>query len=1115
MKYLDRPLRKLAAFTEASEALDKGKGPVSLVGTPESAKVHIMNQAGTGHARLIVTYDEMEARALLEDYRFFSSEVFLFPEKDLLFYQADIRSNNLVRDRMNVIRKLGTRKPEEDIAVICSIGAVMNAMAPPEAYYRMELMLSEGSFSELEALALKLVQMGYERVPKVENPGEFAVHGGILDIYDLTQENPYRIDFWDTEIDTIRTFSPESQLTIERLPEVLIGPAAEPPIQENHLCTLPDFFPEDVLIFLEEPNRMQEYGKAIELEFQESFKERLEKGLSVREDAFQCLPADTVLSQLDTKRTLVFSGLDSMTDAVRVRETFYIDARSVVSYAGNFGGLKEDLERYQHQKYSVVLLTVSRTRGSRMAEELRDFGLKAYFSEEDEEEVKPGTILVAHGNLHRGYTYPALKFVLLSEGDIFGVEKKKRRRRRTSDANAHRIRTFSELSAGDYVVHENYGIGVYQGITQISTEGVLRDYLKIVYGKSGTLYIPVTNLDVVQKYASADARPPHISRLDSPDWKRTKARVKAAVQEVAEELVRLYAIRQNGRGFKYSEDTVWQKEFEELFPYEETEDQLEAIEDTKRDMESGKIMDRLICGDVGFGKTEVAIRAAFKAVQEDKQVAYLVPTTILAQQHFNTFRERMQQYPVTVELLSRFRNKQEQTKTIQGLKKGSVDIVIGTHRILSKDVVFKDLGLLIIDEEQRFGVAHKEKIKQLKNDVDVLTLTATPIPRTLHMSMIGVRDMSVLEEAPTDRQAIQTYVMEYSEELVREAISRELKRGGQVYYVYNRVQDIADVTAAVQELVPDAVVSYAHGKMSERELEKRMLAFIEGEIDVLVSTTIIETGLDIPNVNTIIVHDAERYGLSQLYQLRGRVGRSSRQAYAFIMYRKNRIPSEDAQKRLEAIRQFTELGSGIRIAMEDLEIRGAGAVLGNAQSGHMTEVGYELYCKMLSEAVRKEKGEEEPGEKTDTLLDIRIDAYIPSSYIPNESLKLEVYKKISFLETDEEKAELSDELIDRYGDIPEPVERLMETAVLRSRAGKLWITEIKGNERELTFRFSPEARLKSEGLPELLNRMQGAMRFLPGEQQGLLYRQMNAREKPEPILALLDRLLAEMEESLA
>ncbi len=1176
MDFFDLPLTRIPSFETIGRRLDAGEGPIQLSGAVESQKVHIMSRAGNAKTRLVVTYDELQARALLEDFRFFSKEVLFFPEKDLLFYQADIRSNDLIRERMTVYRRiLESMEQDRELTVVTTVGALLNTLPPFENFDKKLIRLSEGGTAEIEALSKCLLSLGYEHVARVENPGEYAVHGGILDVFDLTEDRPFRIEFWDTEIDTIRVFQPETQVSSTRLSEITIFPATELFLSDGELEEgrerirseydkqkkifespekleeaaslqalvreaedeigdrnlrgvlerfMPFFYqkresilsylPEKTLIFLEEPARMEEYGNALEAEFADSFEMRLSKGMALPSQAGILRPVREAMALLDRGRTLAVTGLDTKVTALHIRENLYMEAQSMISYQGNFQGLTADLKRFQDMKYSVVFLIPSGTRGSRMAEELREYGISAYYTEDRAEEVRPGTLRIVRGNLHRGYTYPSLKFVVLTEGDIFGTEKKKKRKAKfTSDGQ--KIRSFTELSPGDYVVHENYGIGVYQGIETITQEEVARDYLKISYGTSGTLYVPVTNLDVVQKYASADAKPPKISKLDSPEWKKTKSRVRAAVDEVADELVKLYAVRMNGQGFVYGPDTVWQKEFEEMFPFEETSDQLDAIEDTKKDMESGKIMDRLICGDVGFGKTEVALRAAFKAVQEGKQVAYLVPTTILAQQHYNTFVQRMQDFPVRVDLLSRFRTGKEQEKTVTDLKKGMVDILIGTHRILSKDVVFKDLGLLIIDEEQRFGVAHKEKIKQLKNSVDVLTLTATPIPRTLHMSMIGVRDMSVLEEPPTDRQAIQTYVMEYSEELVREAIRRELARGGQVYYVYNRVQDIDTVAAKVQEMVPDATVAYAHGKMSERELEKRMLSFIERETDVLVSTTIIETGLDIPNVNTIIIHDAERYGLSQLYQLRGRVGRSNRQAYAFIMYRKNRVPGEDAQKRLEAIRQFTELGSGIKIAMQDLEIRGAGAVLGNAQSGHMMLVGYDLYCKMLSEAVRKKKGDDTEEADVDTLLDIRADAYIPDEYITNENLKLEIYKRISFLETDEDRENLSEELLDRFGEVPRQVESLMKVAILRARARRLYLLEVKGGKNELRFKFSPTAKIENAGLPDLLISMNGAMRFVQGESPVLLWHPLNTKEvEKKNVIEVLSSVLSEMEKYL-
>ena len=625
----------------------------------------------------------------------------------------------------------------------------------------------------------------------------------------------------------------------------------------------------------------------------------------------------------------------------------------------------------------MILLSGSRTRAEHLAGDLMEEGLSSYYSDDFSGEVKPGEIMTAYGKVKRGYEYPLIKFVVISESDIFGAEKKKKKRRRIYEGE--KIQSFSDLSIGDYVVHENHGLGIYRGIEKVEVDKTVKDYIKIEYAKGGNLYILATQLDLIQKYAGSDAKKPKLNQLGTQEWNRTKTKVRGAVKEIAGDLVKLYAARQEKEGFVYSPDTVWQREFEEMFPFEETEDQEFAIEATKKDMESKKIMDRLICGDVGYGKTEVAIRAAFKAVQDGKQVVYLVPTTILAQQHYNTFAQRMKDFPVRVDLLCRFRTAGEQKKTIEDLKKGMVDIVIGTHRVLSKDVVFKDLGLLIVDEEQRFGVGHKEKIKQLKNNVDVLTLTATPIPRTLHMSLIGIRDMSVLEEPPMDRMPIQTYVMEYNEELVREAIMREMARGGQVYYVFNRVNQIADVAAKIASLVPDANVAFAHGQMKEKELEDIMYGFINGEIDVLVSTTIIETGLDISNVNTMIIQDADNLGLSQLYQLRGRVGRSNRTAYAFLMYKRDKMLKEIAEKRLAAIKEFTELGSGFKIAMRDLEIRGAGNLLGAEQHGHMEAVGYDLYCKMLNEAVKEAKGIR-PGKNILTRRSISI--WMPTSRLP-------------------------------------------------------------------------------------------------------------------------------------
>ena len=686
--------------------------------------------------------------------------------------------------------------------------------------------------------------------------------------------------------------------------------------------------------------------------------------------------------------------------------------------------------------------------------------------------------MIVHGGFRRGMEYPLVKFVMIAETDIFGEEKKKRKKPKLYQGE--KIRGFMDLNIGDYVVHENHGLGIYRGIEKVDVDGVTKDYIKIEYGGGSNLYILATQLEMIQKYAGSDARKPKLNKLGGQEWNRTRAKVRTAVKELAQDLIRLYAARESKTGYQYGPDTVWQNEFEEMFPYEETDDQLTAIEATKKDMESSKIMDRLICGDVGFGKTEIAIRAAFKAVLEGKQVVVLVPTTILAQQHYNTFVQRMKDFPVTVDLLCRFRTKAQQTKTLHELKRGMVDIIVGTHRVLSKDVEFKDLGLLIVDEEQRFGVTHKEKIKKMKESVDVLTLTATPIPRTLHMSLVGIRDMSVLEEPPTDRMPIQTYVMEYNEEMVREAIHRELARGGQVYYVFNRVNGIAEMALAIQKLVPDAQVAFAHGQMSERELEKIMYRFINGEIDVLVSTTIIETGLDISNVNTMIIHDADKLGLSQLYQLRGRVGRSNRTAYAFLLYRRNTVLREVAEKRLSAIREFTELGSGFKIAMRDLEIRGAGNLLGQQQSGHMEAVGYDLYCKMLNEAVKLQKGEA-VDEDFETTIDLDIDAFIPATYIRNEYQKLEIYKRIAAISNEEEYEEMADELMDRYGELPKAAQNLLAVALLKAQAHEAGITQLIHKDCVTKIIMNPKAGVYGERIPALLEKYKNAMKFTPAD----------------------------------
>ncbi len=919
-----------------------------------------------------------------------------------------------------------------------------------------------------------------------------------------------RIELWGDEIDSIRMFDAKSQRSIENISEITIYPASENCFGNNGLVSFLKYFPEnETLLFYDEPHRLQETAETVEAEYTESLKNRADAGMKEEgEEELRVFQTKDIISEMNRYSGIGLTTLESKCGLFKVRSVYTVQAKGVNPYNNSFELLTRDLKRLKRNGYRVVLLSGSRTRAKRLAEDLRDYDLSSFYSEDMQREVKPGEIMAAYGYASEGYEYPMLKFVVISESDIFGRKKKKKKRKKYE---GQRIQDFAELKPGDYVVHENHGIGVYKGIEKIEVEKIVKDYMKIVYAEGGVLYIPVAQMDLIQKYAGADAKKPRLNKLGTIQWGKTKSQVKKAVQIVAKDLVELYAVRQQSEGFVYGPDTVWQKEFEEMFPFEETDDQLQAIEDTKHDMESKKIMDRLICGDVGYGKTEIAIRAAFKAVQEGKQVVCLVPTTILAQQHYNTFVQRLKEFPVRIDLLCRFRSAAEQKKTIEDTKKGFVDILVGTHRVLSKDVVFKDLGLLIIDEEQRFGVTHKEKIKKLKENIDVLTLTATPIPRTLHMSLIGIRDMSVLEEAPNERMPIQTYVMEYNDEMVREAITRELARDGQVYYVYNRVNDIADVAGRIQSLVPDANVAFAHGQMKERELEDIMYDFINGDIDVLVSTTIIETGLDIPNANTMIIQDADRFGLSQLYQLRGRVGRSNRMAYAFLLYQRDKLLKEVAEKRLSAIREFTDLGSGIKIAMRDLEIRGAGNLLGEAQSGHMEAVGYDLYCKMLNEAVRQLKGGPE-AETFTTLIDLNVDAYIPEYYIKNEYQKLDIYKRIAAIESEEELEDMTEELIDRFGDIPKKVQQLLVIASLKSLAHSVYVTAIEQKGEEIRFTMYEKAKIDPSGIPKFLDSYKNDLIFRAEEPPYFLYcrKGRNKKSNTENVLDTVRRILEDL-----
>lgn len=1155
MKTFYAPLSELAGIEQLKKDFEVTGQPVMISGCIDTQKIHLVHAAVNDYRfRLIITGDEAKAREMQEDSRFFDKSSIYYPAKDFIFYSADVHGNQLAGERLRCIQKIiAAQDNKTNITVITTIDGCVDMLMPLQRYRDNIIHFKNSDIIDTEKLISKLVGIGYTRVPMIDGQGQFAVRGGIIDIFSYTDETPVRIELWDDEIDSIRFFDVESQRSVEKIQTYDVFPATEWILSEDEidagfekvkdevekqLVTLgndkkkktqqemdacnrlrhayadfertrdyskfilsftdeiegfTDYFPKDETVFvLDEPDRIMERMELISYEYEESMKNRLEGGYVVASQTKLMRPIAEVYKNMQSSRLMLLSSLDYKPKMLKPADYLRIDARSISSYNNSFEYLADDINKYKRTGYRVVLVCNSRTRAARIVADLEELGTQSYFSEDYDKEIMPGTVMVTYGNIHRGFEYPLIGFVIITENDIFTSRTRKKQKKKYEGRS---IAGFNELNVGDYVVHEMHGLGVYKGIEKITVEGVEKDYIKIEYAGNSNLYVLATQLDRLQKYAASDTeKKPKLNKLGSVEWNKTKAKVHGAVEEIAKDLVELYSIRQNQKGYAFGPDTVWQKEFEEMFPYEETDDQLNAIADTKADMESTRIMDRLICGDVGYGKTEVAIRAAFKAVQEGKQVAYLVPTTILAQQHFNTFEQRMKNFPLKVAQLSSFRTNKEIKETLADLKKGFVDVVIGTHRLLSKDVEFKDLGLLIIDEEQRFGVAHKEKIKKLKNNIDVLTLSATPIPRTLHMGLVGIRDMSVLEEPPVDRVPIQTFVTEHNDEMIREAINRELARGGQVYYVYNRVRSIDEAAAHIQELVPQANVAFAHGQMEKRELEKIMVDFINGDIDVLISTTIIETGMDISNVNTMIIEDADKFGLSQLYQLRGRVGRSNRTAYAFLLYRRDRMLTEVAEKRLSAIREFSDFGSGFKIAMKDLEIRGAGNVLGKSQHGHMAAVGYDLYCKMLNEAVNDLKGIKNE-YSFETNVDLSVDAYIPSTYIKSEYQKLDIYKRIAAIESEEELSDMKDELVDRYGSLSTPAVNLLNIALIKSMAHKIGIMEMKGTIEDgpsgcykTVMKVYPKAEINTEAIPDFIDSFGGAMKLVSGSQPQFIWR---------------------------
>lgn len=1068
----------------------------------------------TGKSIVIVTHNLLQAQKLHEDLTQFidESQLFLYPTNELIAAELSTASPELRAQRIETLNYMASGR--RGVFVVPMAG-LRKMMPSPTEWKQYQLHFEVGKDLDMEKDMLTLVQMGYSRSDMVSAPGEFSVRGGIVDIYPLTETDPIRIELFDTEIDSIRAFSIDDQRSKEKRDKVVIGPATETPIDtskfpeistkleadlarslkklksekakermaenigqdleqfrngqkpENFFkylsyayqpaSSLLDYVSSDALLIFDEMSRIQEMNERLEKEEAEWYTALLEQGTIVHDVAVSHKFAQLISSHKFPRIYLsLFLRHIPNTSPQNIAN---VSCKIMQNFHGQMHLLKTEVERWRKNDYSIIFLAPDMQRAKKMQTVLLDYDIEAALVKDTK--VLSG-IQIAEGSLQTGFELPTSKMVVITEQEIFNKKTRKSKQRQKL-SNAERIKSYSELKIGDHVVHVNHGIGKYLGIETLLINGIHKDYLHIKYQADDKLYVPVEQIDLVQKYVGSEGKDPKVYKLGGSDWKRVKKKVESSVKDIADDLIKLYAEREAAKGYAFSPDGDMQREFETSFPYQETDDQLRSALEIKRDMERERPMDRLLCGDVGYGKTEVAIRAAFKAIVDGKQVAILVPTTILAQQHFETIKERFQDHPINIGLLSRFRSKKQQTETIKGLKNGTIDIVIGTHRLLSKDLHFADLGLLIVDEEQRFGVTHKEKIKKLKANIDVLTLTATPIPRTLHMSMLGVRDLSVIETPPENRFPVQTYVMEYNGMLAKEAIERELARDGQVYFLYNRVEDIERKAEEISLLVPDARVAFAHGQMPEAELESVILSFLDGEFDVLVTTTIIETGVDIPNVNTLIIHDADRMGLSQLYQLRGRVGRSNRVAYAYFTYRRNKVLTEVAEKRLQAIKEFTELGSGFKIAMRDLSIRGAGNLLGAQQHGFIESVGFDLYSQMLKEAIdaRKDGGQVKSAPAFE--VELELDAYIPDTYISDGQQKIEMYKRFRNIDSLDELEELREEMVDRFGDYPKQVEYLLTVAEMKVYARKVKLESIKQSKTDIVLFMSPEGTAEIDG----------------------------------------------------
>ncbi|SHJ80322.1 transcription-repair coupling factor [Hathewaya proteolytica DSM 3090] len=1158
-KGIIEPLIRDSSFQEVTKCIRSDIYPVEIDDISDSARALVTRgiYESTEKSILVLCHNDIEARNMYEDLSILVPNTYFLPCNDIGFYNLDAISGDVRWERLKVLQKI---LEDNKKIVVTTMDAVTRRFIPINMFQDNVFKLSVGDVVETNALIKRLINIGYERVLTVEQKGQFSMRGGIIDIFSPVNSMPYRIELFDDEIDSIRMFNAETQRSTDKAFVVNIFPAKEVILYDENIerginlieselesisevfkkenlreelqkirtitnmnlealrekstfenidSYLPYFYEEtsslleymgDVLVVVDEPKRSVGRLEAIYNQFNYDYNLYINRGDILTGQANLIIEKDKVIDSIEKMPLITFQGIVKPLNEFKAVKNISINAITLNGFNGQLDLLYDYIKEKKSLNYKTVIFSGSKSRGLRLIDTLRERNIEAVYREKAEE-LYQGEVIVTEGVQHKGYEFPELNLAVVSDRDFFGEVRKKSVKKKPKKG-VGKIKSFTELKPGDYVVHESNGIGVYKGIKQIEIKGIKKDYLDIEYAGSDKLYVPVYQLDLVQKYIGSEGKTPKVNKLSSIEWTKAKKKAKKAIEEIAEELVKLYAERSLVKGYKYSGDNVWQKQFEEEFPYVETDDQISAIEDIKRDMESEKIMDRLLCGDVGYGKTEVALRAAFKAVMDGKQVAVLVPTTILAKQHYSNFLKRFSSFPVNVDMACRFRTPLEQKKTLKNLSDGSLDVIIGTHRILQKDVKFKDLGLLIVDEEQRFGVKHKEKIKELKKNVDVLTLSATPIPRTLHMSLTGVRDISVIETPPEERFPIQTYVVEFNDHMIRDAIIREISRGGQVFFVYNRVEHIHEMKSYLEELIPEARIGVGHGQMTERELENVMVDFMDNKYDILLCTTIIETGIDIQNCNTMIIYDADKMGLSQLYQLRGRVGRSNRIAYAYFTYKKDKVITEVAEKRLKAIKEFTELGSGFKIAMRDLEIRGAGNMMGSAQHGQMATIGYDLYCKMLEQAVAELKGEVDE-EKMETSIEIKIDAYIPDTYVSSPLQKIDIYKKIAAIAETQDVEDIRDELIDRYSDIPTEVNNLIEISYMKSLANKLGVCDIKENDDKILFVFASRDKLSKNIINRIMNNYRNKLMIKMDEKPVVMYN-INSVKREKMLTKLIE-----------